>query len=125
MPCKLPAGAAEISAQYDAESELEQGTDIAPAAEGESALTKEASEILVRMTDFISAAPAFTLVSDTGYEVLGENGHMLKSGSQLTLAIQRPSKDIGRFDTRDGNSATIVFDGSDILVYSFGISVKE
>ena len=118
VPCKLPAGAPEISAQFDTESELEQGTDIAPATAGEFALAKDASEILVRMTDFISAAPAFTLVSDTGYEVLQKNGHMLEFGSQLTLAIQRPSNAIGRFDARDGSSATIVFDGSDILIYN-------
>jgi len=118
VPCKLPADAPETSAQYDAASELEQGTDIAPAAVGESVLTKEASEILARMTNFISVTPAFTLVSDTGYEVLQENGHVLEFGSQLTLAVQRPSKAIGRFDARDGNSATIVFDGSDIWVYN-------
>ena len=103
VPCKLLAGAPEMSASATA---------------GGSALAKDASEILVRMTDFISAAPAFTLVSDTGYEVLQKNGHLLEFGSQLTLAIQRPSKAIGRFDARDGSSATIVFDGSDILVYN-------
>jgi len=118
VPFKLPAGAPEISAPNDAESGLEQGTDIAKATAGGPALAKDASEILARMTEFISAAPVFTLVSDTGYEVLQKNGHMLEFGSQLTLAIQRPSNAIGRFDARDGTSATIVFDGSDILVYN-------
>lgn len=103
VPCKLLAGAPEISA---------------PATAGGPALAKDASEILARMTDFISAAPVFTLVSDTGYEVLQKDGHLLEFGSQLTLAIQRPSNAIGRFDARDGSSATIVFDGSDILVYN-------
>ena len=117
-PCQLPAGTPEISSPYNAEPETALGTDIAPATESESVLTKEASEILVRMTDFISAAPAYTLVSDTGSEVLHKNGHLLEYVSQLTLAIQRPSKAIGRFDTQDGNSATIVFDGSDIWVYN-------
>jgi len=118
VPFKLPAGAPEISPQYNAESATAQGADIAPATEGESVLTKEASEILVRMTDFISAAPAFTLVSDTGSEVLQKNGHLLEFSSQLSLAIQRPSKAVGRFDSRDGASTTIAFDGSDIWVYS-------
>jgi hypothetical protein len=43
---------------------------------------------------------------------------VLEFGSQLTLAIQRPSKAIGRFDSRDGDSSTTVLDGEAIWVYS-------
>ena len=89
-----------------------------PAATEESELSEDAAKILARMTDFISAAPAFALVSDTGHEVLQKNGHVLEFGSQLTLAIQRPSKAIGRFDSRDGDSSTTVLDGEAIWVYS-------
>jgi hypothetical protein len=42
---------------------------------------------------------------------------VLEFGSQLTLAIQRPSKAIGRFDSRDGGSSTTVLDGEAIWVY--------
>ena len=89
-----------------------------PAATEELVLPEDAAKILARMTDFISAAPAFSLVSDTGHEVLQKNGHVLEFGSQLTLAIQRPSKAIGRFDSRDGDSSTTVLDGEAIWVYS-------
>jgi len=73
-----------------------------PAATEEPVLSEDAAKIMARMTDYISAAPAFSLVGDTGYEVVQKNGHVLEFGSQFTLAIQRPSKAIGRFDSRDG-----------------------
>jgi len=92
-----------------------------PAATEEPALSEDAAKIMARMTDFISAAPAFTLVSETGHEVLQENGHVLEFGSQLTLAIQRPSQAVGRFDSRNGDSSITVLDGEAIWVYS----VKE
>jgi len=88
-----------------------------PAATEEPVLSEDAAKIMARMTDFISAAPAFSLLADTGYEVVQKNGHVLEFGSQLTLAIQRPSKAIGRFDSRDGGSSTTVLDGEAIWVY--------
>ncbi len=88
-----------------------------PAATEESVLSEDAAKIMARMTDYISAAPAFSLLGDTGYEVVQKNGHVLEFGSQLTLAIQRPSKAIGRFDSRDGGSSTTVLDGEAIWVY--------
>jgi len=69
------------------------------------------------MTDFIAAAPAFSLVSDTGQEVMQRNGQLLEFGSRLTLAIQRHSQAIGRFDSRNGDSSTTVLDGEVISVY--------
>ena len=89
-----------------------------PATTEESGLSEDAAKIMARMTDFISAAPAFTLTSETGHEVVQKNGHVLEFGSQLTLAIQRPSKAIGRFDSRNGDSSITVLDGEEIWVYS-------
>jgi hypothetical protein len=88
------------------------------ATAAEPVLSEDAAKILARMTDFIAAAPAFTLASDTGHEVLQENGHVLEFGSQLTLAVQRPAQAVGRFDSRDGDSSTTVLDGEAIWVYS-------
>jgi hypothetical protein len=115
---QLIARGAEANSDYDVESESARGTDTATATTDESALAKDASEILARMTDFISAAPAFSLVSETGHEVMHKNGQLLEFGSHLTLAIQRPSKAIGRFDSRNGDSSTTVLDGKAIWVYS-------
>ncbi len=91
VPCKLPAGAPEISA---------------PAPAGGPALSKDASEILARMTDFISAAPVFTLLSDTGYEVLQKDGHLLElsdatfkfsppdSAQRVNFLVDSPGEDL-------------------------------
>ena len=88
-----------------------------PATAEESVLSEDAAKILARMTDFISAAQAFTLVSDTGHEVMHKNGQLIEFGSHLTLIIQRPSQAIGRFDSRDGDISTTVLDGKAIWVY--------
>ena len=57
---QLVARGAETNSDYAVESESAQGTDTAPATSDKSALAKDASEILARMTDFISVVPAFT-----------------------------------------------------------------
>jgi hypothetical protein len=95
------------------------------ATAAEPVLSEDAAKIMARMTDFIAAAPAFTLASDTGYEVRQENGHVLEFGSQLTLAIQRPSKAIGRFDSRNGDRSLTVLDGKAIWVSIRVHSAKE
>jgi hypothetical protein len=92
--------------------------ETAPATAGEPVLSEEASQIMARMTDFISKAPAFSLVSDTGHEVMRKNGQLVEFGSRLTLAIQRPSRAIGRFDSRNGDTSTTVLDGDVISVSS-------
>ncbi len=116
--CQFPAGATEISPGNDVRAAAASSIDEPPEAKDNPALSKEASDILTRMTDFISAAPAFSLVGDTGHEVMQKNGHVLEFGSRLTLVIQRPSKGIGRFDSRNGDSSTTVLDGEAIWVYS-------
>lgn len=95
------------------------------ATAAEPVLSEDAAKIMARMTDFIAAAPAFTLASDTGHEVRQENGHVLEFGSQLTLAIQRPSKAIGRFESRNGDSSLTVLDGEAIWVSIWVHSAKE
>jgi hypothetical protein len=87
------------------------------ATAAEPVLSEDAARILTRMTDFIGATAAFTLASDTGHEVLQENGHVLEFGSQLTLAIQRPSRAIGRFESRKGDISITVLDGETLTVY--------
>ncbi len=88
-----------------------------PRSDDEPVLSEEASEILARMTDFIAKAPAFSLTSDTGHEVTQKNGHVLEFGSRLSLAIQRPSHAIGRFESRNGDISIIVLDGKELSVY--------
>ncbi len=82
------------------------------------ALSKEALEILVHMTDFIATAPAFTMIGDGGIEERQENGQLLEFGGGITLAIQRPSKANLRIDTRDGANIMLILDGETISASS-------
>ena len=118
LPYQLLACGQEINANREVESGSAGSIESSTATPDEAVLSKDASDILTRMTDFISAAPAFSLVSDTGQEVMQRNGQLLESGSHLTLAIQRPSQAVGRFDSRNGDSSTTVLDGEAIWVYS-------
>ena len=81
---------------------IAHGAETAPATTDESVLSEKASQMMARMTDFISKAPTFSLISETGHKVIQKNRHVLEFGSHLTLAIQRPSQAIGRFESRNG-----------------------
>ena len=94
------------------------GTDDRPLTMDEATLSKKASQILTRMTDFIAAAPAFYFVADGGNEVLQQDGHLLESDIHLTLTIQRPLRAILRIDSPDGENATLTLDGETISVNS-------
>jgi hypothetical protein len=115
--CQYPASAAEINVHDSEEFGPAKDVDAVAATTDESVIAKEASEILLRMADFVSAAPAFTLLGETGHEVLQKNGQVLEFGSQFSLVIQRPSNALGRFNSRDGDSSITVLDGSAIWVY--------
>jgi hypothetical protein len=82
------------------------------------ALSKEVLEILVHMTDFIVAAPAFTVIGDNGNEELQDDGQMLEFGAHLALTIQRPLQANLRIDIRNGANATLILDGEAISVFS-------
>ncbi len=103
---------------YDVDSVPAHSTDGSPATMDGPELSKEASDILTRMTEFISGASAFTIVADMGHEVLQRNGQRLEFGSHITASLRRPSQANVRFDNRDGDNATIILDGNAISVFS-------
>ena len=117
LPYQLSAYGQETNANGDNNSEPDRSIESSAATPGEPALTKDASDILTRMTDFIAAAQAFSLVSDTGHEVTQKNGHVLEFGSHLAVTIQRPSQALGRFDSRNGDISITVLDGKTLSVY--------
>ncbi len=103
---------------YDADSVPPHSTDGSPATMDGPELGKEASDILTRMTEFISGESSFTLVIDTAHEVLQRNGQRLEFGSHITASLRRPSQANVRFDNRDGENSTIILDGDAISVFS-------
>jgi hypothetical protein len=118
LPYQLSACGQEINTNPDVESGPASSIESSAPTTDQPVLAKDASDILTRMTDFMSAAPAFTFVSDTGNEGATIDGQLIELGSHFTVAIQRPSKAIGRIDSRSGDSSTTVLDGEAIWVYS-------
>jgi hypothetical protein len=117
-PYQLPASAVEVAADNSAQSTTAGSLGDTPATVEAPAFSGKASEILTRMTDFIAAAPAFTMIGHGGNEELQEDGQLLEFGARLTLAIQRPSQANLRIDTRNGANATLILDGEAISIYS-------
>jgi len=98
VPYPLPAGALDVNAQYDMETGLAQGTGISRSTTDDSALAKDASEILARMTDFISAAPAMDMArSILWLEKQVVSLHFLKNPQRGT-SIEWPSQLIRSVD---------------------------
>jgi len=117
-PYQLPAGTVQTDEENDLGTMPADSSDNPQVTMGRPALSREASEILVHMTDFIAAAPAFTMIGHGGNEELQEDGQLLEFGAHLTLAIQRPSQANLRIDTRSGTNATLILDGEAISIYS-------
>ncbi len=83
---------------YDVDPAAMHSTDGSPATTDGPELGKDVSDILTRMTDFISGASAFTIVADMGHEVLQKDGQTLEFGSKITASLRRPSRANVRFD---------------------------
>jgi len=110
--------AQEINPDYEADSAVTRSTDGLQQVAARVELSREVSNILTRMTDFISSASAYTIVANMANEVLQKDGQTLEFGTKITASLRRPSQANVRFDNRDGDSVTIVLDGDTISVFS-------
>ena len=110
--------AQETNPNYEADSAVTRSTDGLQQTADTVELSEEASNILTRMTEFISSAPAYTLVADMANEVLQKNGQTLEFGAHITASLRRPSQANMHFDNRNGDNATIILDGDTIAVFS-------
>ena len=81
-------------------------------------VSREAWEILVAMTETVSGASKFALDVEMGHEVLQPNGQRLEFGSHISGTFRRPGEGRVRFDTREGENASIVMDGETVSVFS-------
>ncbi len=114
----ISACAQETNSNDEADSAASAATAYSPMTADKPEVSKEAWDILTRMTEFISGAQDFTIVADMGHEVLQSNGQRLEFGSYITAALRRPSQGNVRFESRDGDNATIILDGETISVFS-------
>ena len=114
----ISACAQEPNTHDEADSAASAATAYSTLTADKPEVSKEAWDILTRMTEFISGAQDFTIVVDMGHEVLQNNGQRLEFGSYITAALRRPSQGNVRFESRDGFSATIILDGETISLFS-------
>ena len=81
-------------------------------------VSAEAWAILEAMTATVSGAREFTIDVEMGHEVLQPNGQRLEFGSRIRGSFRRPAEGFVRFDTREGENASIVMDGETVSVFS-------
>jgi len=102
-----------VVATHPAESK-----DNPPELAGESILTDSALKVLSESTRFIEAAAAFSTKGSFGGDLILENGQIVEHGSTFTVVFSRPAKLYMHLNSRDGNEATMFFDGETITVAS-------
>jgi hypothetical protein len=95
-----------------------EGRENSPESAVDSILTDSALKILSESTQFIEAAAAFSTKGNFGGDLILENGQIVEHGSSFTVVFSRPAKLYMHLNSRDGNEATMFFDGETITVAS-------
>jgi hypothetical protein len=92
-----------------------QAHDVAPE---EATIDEDAVEIVRGAAHLLREAGSFSIVMDTGFDVVQSDGQKLEFGAHRKAVITRP--DHARFETerRDGKHAVVVLDGTDLWVFS-------
>jgi hypothetical protein len=114
----ISAFAQETNRHDEAGSSASAATAHTAMAARKPGISEEAWNILTRMTEFVSHAKGYSLVVNSGNEVVQRNGQRLEFGSYITATLKRPSQANVRFENRDGSNATVILDGETISVSS-------
>jgi hypothetical protein len=79
---------------------------------------EQALSILKRMTAFLSQTQRFSVMVDTGFDVVQDSGQKIEFGETREIVVRRP--DHARIDItkRDGGTSGFVFDGKEIAVFN-------
>jgi hypothetical protein len=110
--------AQETDTHDEADSSISHASNHSSITADNQEVSKEAWDILTRMTEFISGAQAYTTVVNMGNEVVLENGQRIEHGSYITATLRRPLQANVRFENRDGDIVTVILDGETISVFS-------
>jgi hypothetical protein len=88
----------------------------APAASAAVADPRAARAILMRMADYLSQLPAFSVRIDSGYDVVQASGQKIEFGERRQLILNRPNR--LRVDTErsDGHRSVAVFSGAELML---------
>jgi hypothetical protein len=117
-PC-VAALVAVCSLALPAVAQEAASRDAALEAKIEAAIQADTEELrteMKRSADFLAGQASFSVRADIAYEVLQGNGSKLEFGSTRTVTVRRPDR--LRIDSRqrDGDRATLYFDGKQIAV---------
>ena len=80
--------AQETNTHDEADSSASSATAHSPITADKPGVSKEAWDILTRMTEFISSAQAYTIVVNMGNEVVLNNGQRIEQGSYITATLR-------------------------------------
>jgi hypothetical protein len=78
----------------------------------------QAMALLKRTADFMSQTQRFSVMVDTGFDVVQDSGQKLEFGETRKIVVRRP--DHARIDItkRDGDTSGFIFDGQEIAVFN-------
>jgi hypothetical protein len=86
----------------------------APASERD----ERAMSILKRMADFISHTQRFSVMVDTGFDVVQDSGQKLEFGETRQIVVRRPDHMRIDITKRDGGTSGFLFNGQEIAVFN-------
>ena len=78
----------------------------------------EAKELLMKMTEFMSKAPAFSMTLRSGYDAIQEDGQYIEFGEQRHILLQRPDQLRVETERSDGEQGLVLFDGKGITAFN-------
>lgn len=83
----------------------------------EAATPNPALGHLLRMAGFLSRLTQFSVVFESGYDVLQETGQKIEFGERRRVVLMRPDRLRIDSERSDGKASTVVFDGESISVF--------
>jgi hypothetical protein len=78
----------------------------------------DARALLMRMADFLSKTPRFSVSIRNGYDVVQKSGQKIEFGEARKLTVSRPDRFRVEVEQSDGDRNMILFDGATITAFS-------
>ena len=91
---------------------------VAPASQAAVEPQGDARALLMRMADFLSKTPRFSVNIREGYDVVQESGQKIEFSETRKLTVSRPDRLRVDVEQSDGDRNMILFDGTTITAFS-------
>jgi hypothetical protein len=79
---------------------------------------ERAMSILKHMADFLSQTQRFSVMVDTGFDVVQDSGQKIEFGETRKIVVRRPGHARIDITKRDGGTSGFTFDGKEIAVFN-------